>query len=128
MAKISDENNLPYPKSASPLECPITLCLKVIGGKWKPLILFFLKNRVDRFSSLRKSIPTITKQILTKQLRELESDGMIERIIHSEVQPKVQYRLTATGESIFPVILAMKEWGEAFLRAQPPGITRLVKR
>ena len=95
--------------------CPVTHCLKMIGGKWKPVLLFCIANGVDRFGAMSRAIPTITKQMLTQQLRELEADGLLSRTVYAEIPPRVEYALTEKGKSILPVIAAMRSWGEADL-------------
>ncbi|WP_421980982.1 winged helix-turn-helix transcriptional regulator [Roseibium sp.] len=94
-------------------QCPVTYCLSVIGGKWKPVIIFCIMNGVDRFGALQRAVPKITKQMLTKQLRELEADGLVTRTVYPEVPPRVDYALTDRGRSVLPVIEAMKAWGAA---------------
>ena len=94
-------------------DCPVTHCLQIIGGKWKPVILFCIDNGVNRFGALQRAIPAVTKQMLTQQLRELEKDGIITRTVFPEVPPRVEYDLTARGRSILPVIASMRSWGEA---------------
>lgn len=98
-------------------QCPVTRCLSVIGGKWKPVIIFCIVNGVDRFGALQRAVPKITKQMLTKQLRELEADGLVTRTVYPEVPPRVDYALTDRGRSVLPVIEAMKAWGEAKVSA-----------
>ena len=93
--------------------CPVTRCLSVIGGKWKPVIIFCIANGVDRFGAMKRAIPGITKQMLTKQLRELEADAILSRTVYAEVPPRVDYALTETGKSVLPIIGQMKLWGEA---------------
>ena len=92
--------------------CPVTKCLKVIGGKWKPLIIFFISHGINRFGLLHTKIELISKHLLTKNLRELQSDGIIERKVYAEVPPKVEYKLTSKGETLLPIIKSMREWGE----------------
>jgi DNA-binding HxlR family transcriptional regulator len=115
----------PMQKSVSASDCPVTLCLKVIGGKWKPVIVFLIKNKIDRFGVLQRALPKITKQMLTMQLRELELDGVIDRKIFAEVPPKVEYSITEFGETIFPVIHQMKEWGEFAMKSHSKAAKRL---
>ena len=101
------------PKAPDPLEnCPVTRCLNVIGGKWKPVILFCINNGVYRFGAMQRAIPRISKQMLTQQLRELEADGIISRTIFPEVPPRVEYAMTSRGRTILPIVDAMREWGE----------------
>ncbi len=93
--------------------CPVTVCLSVIGGKWKLLIIWLLYNDIRRFGEMRRKMPGITKQMLTKQLRELEQDGIIHREVFAEVPPRVEYSFTEFGESLLPVVFAMRDWGNA---------------
>jgi DNA-binding HxlR family transcriptional regulator len=92
--------------------CPMRATLKIIGGKWKPLVLQQLNGQVRRFSEFRRLIPEITKQMLTKSLRELEKDKIINRKIYPVVPPKVEYSLTEKGKSLIPVLEIMAVWGE----------------
>ena len=92
-------------------ECPIRTTLDVIGGKWKPLILFQLKHGPRRFSALRRSIPDVTQKMLTDRLKELERDGIVHREVYAVVPPKVEYSLTPYGEGLKPILAAMAEWG-----------------
>ncbi|SDT62293.1 winged helix-turn-helix transcriptional regulator [Pseudomonas prosekii] len=91
--------------------CPVAFTVGVIGGKWKSLILFHLMSGTKRFNELRRLIPDITQRMLTLQLRELEVDGVIHREIYREVPPKVEYSLTELGNSLAPLVSAMREWG-----------------
>ena len=95
--------------------CPVTYCLNVIGCKWKPIILFLVSHNVNRFGQLQRNINGISKQMLTKQLRELEQDGIINRKVFAEVPPRVEYTLTPHGKTLLPVIQAMRAWGESQL-------------
>jgi DNA-binding HxlR family transcriptional regulator len=92
-------------------QCPAEACLHAIGGRWKVLILWQLFHATRRFSALRRAIPGITQKMLTQQLRELESDGLLHRKVYPQVPPKVEYSLTPRGKSLKPVIDAMCEWG-----------------
>ncbi|MEO0911389.1 MAG: helix-turn-helix domain-containing protein [Pseudomonadota bacterium] len=100
--------------------CPVTHCLNVVGGKWKPLMLFCISHGIARFGALRRAIPGISKQMLTAQLRELEADGVITRTVYAEVPPRVEYALSARGRTLLSVIGAMRDWGEKDL-SQPPA-------
>ncbi|MEM9708494.1 MAG: helix-turn-helix domain-containing protein [Pseudomonadota bacterium] len=103
----------PFVPDAASQDCPVTYCLSLIGGKWKPVIIFCIANGVDRFGAMQRSVFGITKQMLTKQLRELEADGLISRTVFAEVPPRVEYALTDKGRSVLPIIEEMKAWGEA---------------
>lgn len=91
--------------------CPIELFIDLIGGKWKVLILWNLKDDFKRYGELRKLLKDVTPKMLTQQLRELEDDGIIHRKVYQEVPPKVEYSLTETGESLMKVIWEMRNWG-----------------
>lgn len=91
--------------------CPVTATMSVIGGKWKILILYLIVNDVNRFGKMGMILRDISKQMLTTQLRELESDGVIERKIYPEIPPRVEYSLTDKGSSLVPIMTMMKEWG-----------------
>lgn len=88
---------------------------KVLGGKWKIEILYYISLKTRRFGELQRQIGDITQSTLTKQLRELEADGFISRYIYQEIPPKVEYSLTELGKSFVPVLEYMKQWGEAHL-------------
>ncbi len=91
--------------------CPVEATLELIGGKWKGIILYHLLEKTYRFGELKKTMPGITQRMLTKQLRELESDGIINRKVYAEVPPKVEYSLTEIGESLRSVVMMMRDWG-----------------
>lgn len=93
----------------------VELTLDIIGGKWKPLILWHLgTGGTKRFSEIKRSLPGITQKMLTQQLRELETDGMINRKIYPQVPPKVEYSLTEEGNSLMPVLDTMCKWGKEY--------------
>lgn len=97
--------------------CFFELTLAVIGGKWKPIILNHLaQEEIMRFGELTRSIPDITQRMLTKQLRELESDGLIHREVYRQVPPKVEYTLTPMGSSLLPILQQMRDWGVDYER------------
>ena len=91
--------------------CPVEAALELIGGKWKGVVLFHLVDDTKRFNELRKSIGSVTQRTLTKQLRELEADGLISRTVYPVVPPKVEYALTEKGLSLVPILIALRDWG-----------------
>lgn len=100
------------------INCPVAATLHLIGGKYKALLLWHLSGRVLRFNQLRQLVPEATPKMLTQQLRELEQDGLINRKVYPVVPPKVEYSLTALGESLFPILKAMYEWGSSLMQSQ----------
>ncbi len=98
-------------KDFNPNGCPVTHTINKIGGKWKPLVIHLIRKDCNRFSMLKRAIPDISKQMLVNQLRELEADKIIDREIFPEVPPRVEYSLSAYGETLIPVIDTMQEWG-----------------
>jgi len=99
-------------------DCPVTYCMSKIGGKWKPIVLFLIGKGINRFGILQRSIEGISKQMLTKQLRELEADGILHRKIYAEIPPRVEYSMTELGDSLIPVIDGMRIWGIAHMGKQ----------
>ncbi|HVI53135.1 MAG TPA: helix-turn-helix domain-containing protein [Candidatus Sulfotelmatobacter sp.] len=95
--------------------CAVEATLDLIDGKWKGVILYHLSQNGLRFGEMRRKFPNITQRMLTKQLRELEESGLITRTVHAQVPPRVDYALSPLGESLRPVIDALKQWGDAFL-------------
>lgn len=91
--------------------CPVETTLKIIGDKWKALILRDLFTGTKRFSELKKSLGTVTQKRLTQQLREREKDGIISRKVYPVVPPKVEYSLTDLGKTLKPVIQSLSDWG-----------------
>ena len=113
---IRCENKVAFRIQEKAFECPVQLALSVMGGKWKGLILYLLVNQDKlRYSEIRKGIPEITHKMLTQQLRELETDGIVHREVFPVVPPKVEYSLTGTGRELQPIMEAMRVWGLQFL-------------
>ena len=99
-------------KCDGPYGCSVEATLAVIGGRWKPVIIFLLlQNKVLRFGELKNTIEGITQRMLTNQLRELEHDKIVTRKVYAEVPPKVEYSLTNYGRSLEPIMIAMRDWG-----------------
>ena len=92
-------------------ECPVTNALTLIGGKWKINIIYQLSKKSMRFGELKRAIGSVTQQMLSKQLREMEKDTLINRKVHQVVPPKVEYSLTEFGRSGIPVLKSLFDWG-----------------
>jgi DNA-binding HxlR family transcriptional regulator len=92
--------------------CPVTHAVRLMGRRWKPLVLYYLKPGPLRFSELRRHIPEATQKMLTQTLRELEKDGLVHRKAYPQVPPKVVYSLTRYGRTLEPILLALCAWGE----------------
>lgn len=102
---IDDDVNKKY-------RCPVEYTLEAIGGKWKPLILWSLAcDGVKRYGQIKKSIKGITHKMLSQQLKDLESKGLIHRKQYNQIPPKVEYWLTEKGKTLIPILEAMCEWG-----------------
>lgn len=95
--------------------------LEVIGGKWKPVILFHLTFGKKRNSELKNLVPSITQKMLTQHLRELEEEGVISRIIYNQVPPKVEYELTEYGRSLQDILYMMCRWGDTHIERKYDG-------
>ena len=108
--------NVKQMKKAPAYHCPVEATLDVIGGKWKALILFHLRDAVCRFGELRRQIPGVSERMLAQQLRELEEQGVVHREVYREVPPKVEYRLTPYGKTLRPITDLMCEWGKKHQR------------
>jgi DNA-binding HxlR family transcriptional regulator len=99
---------------ATGTKCGVEKTIAVVGGKWKPMILYALLSGPRRFGELTRLIPEVTQRMLTLQLRELEEDGVIAREVYKQVPPKVEYSLTPFGRTIEPILLLMEQWGEQY--------------
>ncbi|MEN8180728.1 MAG: helix-turn-helix domain-containing protein [Pseudomonadota bacterium] len=98
--------------------CPVEAALDLVGGKWKSVVLFRIMEQTRRFNELRRLVPNITQRMLTNQLRELEQDGLVHREVYPQVPPKVEYSLTELGQTLEPVLHALRDWGEAHAFSQ----------
>jgi DNA-binding HxlR family transcriptional regulator len=94
--------------------CAVEVTLSVIGGLWKPVILFHLMHEKKRFMELTRLLPNTTQRMLTLQLRELEADGIVARHVYPQVPPKVEYELTPFGKTLAPVLISLRQWGESY--------------
>lgn len=92
--------------------CSTEVALELVGGKWKLVILYNLFEDTKRFGELKRMMPHITQRMLTRQLRELEEDGLVHREVYPQVPPKVEYSLTEIGKSLKPIVRQIDAWGE----------------
>ena len=95
-------------------KCPVETTLKLIGEKWKILIIRDLLNGTKRFGELKKSVGHVSQKVLTAQLRAMEESGLLTRKVYAEVPPRVEYSLTELGQSLRPILDAMQIWGEGY--------------
>ena len=97
----------------NPENCPVTRIMSVLGGRWKFIILYTVRNSPKRFGQINNFIPSISNKVLTEQLRELEEDGIIERrVLTDRIPVNVEYSLTDRGKELIPIIELMEQWGE----------------
>ena len=94
--------------------CPVATMVEIIGNKWKLLILRNLLARTHRFNELKNSLDGISQKVLTDNLRQLESDGIVIRTAYAEVPPRVEYSLSDIGESLRPLFKSMEAWGNSY--------------
>jgi len=100
--------------------CPVRTGLNVLGGKWKLLILSYLLEQPRRYGELRRLMPEITEKMLIQELRELEADSIVQRTVHQQVPPRVDYSLTEQGERVRPVFMELLGWGLDYLQRPRP--------
>ena len=106
--------NVAYKLQGKLYHCAMDITMDYIGGKWKSVVLWYLKNGTHRFVELKRQIPDITEKMLSIQLRALEADGLIKRKVHGNKPPvRVEYSLTALGKTLITVLDAMAKWGRA---------------
>ena len=98
--------------------CPVEITMDLIGDKWKVLIIRDLLTGTKRFGELKKSLNGITQKVLTNNLREMESSGLVNRKVYAEVPPRVEYSLTETGWSLKPILDSMVVWGNNYREKQ----------
>ena len=110
---MSNNQQIEHPDGcADNQSCPVTTAIDVIGGKWKVIILYHLRDNTLRFGELRKCIPKITQKMLTQQLRELEANHLVARKVYAEVPPKVEYTSTQIADELRPIMDLLCVWGE----------------
>lgn len=98
--------------------CPVQTAVSVIGGKWKPGIVFRLQNGTYRFGALKREMPWISERVLIRQLKELVADGVVTRRDYQEVPPRVEYSLSEYGETLRPLLREIALWGQAHIERQ----------
>jgi DNA-binding HxlR family transcriptional regulator len=98
--------------------CAMDVTMNYIGGKWKTVVLWYLMEGKKRFSELRKLIPNITEKMLSLQLKNLESDGIVERKVYNEIPPRVEYFLTDFGKTLIPILEEIALWGRGHAKAK----------
>jgi DNA-binding HxlR family transcriptional regulator len=103
--------------------CPFTRAIGTIGNKWKPIIINVIGTRSIRFGKLDAIVPHISRKVLTEQLKELEEDGLLERIAYKEIPPRVEYRLSEKGLAFLPILESIKEWNLKYEVALMPKET-----
>jgi DNA-binding HxlR family transcriptional regulator len=109
---IINGKNLAFRLEGETFHCALDITMRYIGGKWKGVVLWYLKNSTLRFGELKQRIPDITEKMLSLQLRALEADGLIKREVYGEKPPiRVEYSLTAFGKSLVPAINELAKWG-----------------
>ncbi|MFQ5579916.1 MAG: winged helix-turn-helix transcriptional regulator [Nitrospiria bacterium] len=101
--------------------CPVENTLRVIGGRWKVLILRELLKGTRRFGELQRGMNGVTQKMLTQQLREMERDGIVNRKVYAQIPPKVEYSLTAEGKSLKSILNSMHQWGLKHMTQVQPG-------
>ena len=103
--------------------CPFTRAIGTIGNKWKPIIINVIGTRTIRFGQLDAIVPHISRKVLTEQLKELEEDGLLERLAYKELPPRVEYKLSEKGLAFLPILENIKEWNLKFEVAPMPNGT-----
>src|SRR5262249_14854852 len=103
------------PVYASQYGCPVEATADIIGGKWESGLFYYLFKSPKRFNEFRRLFSEVNQRMLTRQLRELEQDGIVHREIYKEVPPRVEYSLTEFGTSLGPIIMQMLDWGEQYM-------------
>jgi DNA-binding HxlR family transcriptional regulator len=114
MSRIKENSTVQENKQTAIKQCPVTYVMEKIGGYWKPIILYHLLAGSKRYSEIRKAIPAITEKVLIQHLKDLESDGLLQREAKPVIPPYVTYRLTPSGLALKPVLDAMIGWAMAF--------------
>lgn len=104
--------------------CAMDITMDYIGGKWKTVVLWYLRKDKKRFSELRRLIPNITEKMLSLQLKDLENDGLVKKKIYREVPPKVEYFLTDFGKTLIPMLEEIAKWGRGLAETRGKAVER----
>lgn len=108
---IINNKQMKFKLRGEEFHCAMDVTMNFIGGKWKTVVLWYLRKDKKRFSELRRLIPSITEKMLSLQLKQLEQDGFVDRIVYPEVPPRVEYRLTEFGKTLIPILEEVAKWG-----------------
>lgn len=123
---IIDGKEYEYEIGVETYYCALDVTMSFIGGKWKTIVLWYLRKGNKRFGELKKLIPPITEKMLSLQLKELERDNIVKRTIYPEVPPRVEYELTEEGKTLLPLLEEIAAWGRR--KGSLEGVVREVKR
>jgi DNA-binding HxlR family transcriptional regulator len=110
MTAIKESSTQNMNKSIAEMHCPVTYVMNRIGGHWKPIIMYQLKDGPRRYSEIKRAIPAVTEKMLIQHLKQLEADNLLIRKAEPVVPPFVTYKLSASGEALMPVMTAMVDW------------------
>jgi DNA-binding HxlR family transcriptional regulator len=109
------KESVDVPQLNLPTKCPLTAALYAVGGKWSLICLYWLDSGTRRFNELRRLMPDISHKVLTTTLRGLEDEGLICRTVYPEVPPRVEYSISGHGETVLPILQAVRAWGQEHL-------------
>jgi len=123
---IVDGKELEIKMNGRTYHCALDITMDYIGGKWKTIVLWYLRGDKKRFGEIRKQIPQITEKMLSMQLKELERDGIVSRKVYAEVPPKVEYFLTPEGKTLLPILEELAKWGRS--KGRKSGVIQEVKK
>ena len=115
---IINNKEMKFKVRGEEFHCAMDVTMNFIGGKWKTVVLWYLRKDKKRFSELRRLIPGITEKMLSLQLKQLEQDGIVERVVYPEVPPRVEYHLTPFGQTLNPLLEAVAKWGRELAESE----------
>ncbi|MEM9722871.1 MAG: helix-turn-helix domain-containing protein [Bacteroidota bacterium] len=108
---VIDGKKYKYRMHHQDFHCSVDVTMRCIGGKWKAVVIWYLRKGKKRFGELKARIPDITDKMLSIQLKALEEDGLLTRKVYAQVPPKVEYELTEEGNSLIPLVESIAKWG-----------------